>query len=115
MFALLAERVETAEVGDGFQVIFNGGAVDYFLIQRHFEEPDDGSCYIESGEGKLQGHFVTQGASLSKQELLLHFPEPHGSVRISFSATARFDFHRLKRALKAMIPSLASAPDRQTQ
>jgi len=55
--------------GDFYQILFHDELdtddEPYFLIQRVFEYPDDGSCYFESHHNSLAGHFNKISAFLS--------------------------------------------------
>jgi len=74
MRKLHAKCVSASESGgEYFQVVFekeweSGKA--YFLIQRQFEIPGDGTCYVET-----------------------HIPEEHGYFRIRFAELDRNKFH----------------------
>ena len=55
------EHVSVSEVGDGFQVLFEktpGSEKGYVLVQRHFEFPDGGKCYLETDDPEFCGHFL---------------------------------------------------------
>ena len=75
---LHAKRVTTSESGgEYFQVLFekeweSGKA--YFLIQRQFEIPDDGKCYIETHVPEACGHFRIHFAELDRNRFRIQLP-----------------------------------------
>ena len=57
-----AEQVSAGSAGDYFQVSFEaepGGdaPTQYLIVQRGFEDEDDGYCYIETHHEAYRGHF----------------------------------------------------------
>jgi hypothetical protein len=59
------EHVSATEAGDGFQVLFETtrDSLDgYVLIQRDFEFPDGGKCYLETEARESCGHFRIRSA-----------------------------------------------------
>ena len=75
----LAKYVSASENGDYYQVAFeNSDAADvygpdspYLLIQRQFEDPDGGECYVETHEKEYVGHFRLRSIEFSPSRLLL--------------------------------------------
>ena len=66
--------VSVSEDGDGFQLSFRPERDDdeaYVIIQRHFEEPDDGRCYIETHDKTYVGHFRIISATLRRNRVEL--------------------------------------------
>ena len=47
----------------------------YFLIQRQFEMPDDGSCYVQTHKEDARGHFKIRQAKLSRNRLQIRLPQ----------------------------------------
>lgn len=75
-----ANYVSASESGDYYQVAFNTNnpAVDvvdvdspYLLIQRQFEDPDGGQCYIETHDEGYVGHFRLRLIEFSRSCLIL--------------------------------------------
>jgi hypothetical protein len=78
-----AKYVSASENGDYYQVTFEntdpaGDAVDvdspdspYLLIQRQFEDPDGGLCYVETHDEEYIGHFRLRSIGLTPSHLLL--------------------------------------------
>jgi hypothetical protein len=59
----LANHVSASAAGDYYQVLFEAAedstdiSSPYLLIQRQFEVPDGGVCYIETHDENYIGHF----------------------------------------------------------
>jgi len=106
--------VSVSFVVDGCQIYFHNGEPEddpeslepYFLIQRLFEPPDDGSCYIETSDIESCGHFHFREAELSRNRLRLNtrgeFPR---LFDVTFEANDR-KFMAMRKALRSMIRRL---------
>ena len=72
-----ARHVSASESGgEYFQVLFEekeDGDKNYLLIQRQFEMPGRGYCYIEDHELSPCGHFIAK-AVLNRNEFQLQIP-----------------------------------------
>jgi hypothetical protein len=78
-----AKYVSASENGDYYQVAFentdpasDAADVDspdspYLLIQRQFEDPDGGRCYVETHDEGYIGHFRLRSIELSRSRFLL--------------------------------------------
>lgn len=78
-----AKYVSASESGDYYQVAFEnsdpaGDAADvdipgspYLVIQRQFEDPDGGRCYVETHDEEYIGHFRLRSIEFSPSRLLL--------------------------------------------
>jgi hypothetical protein len=91
---------------DGCGVVFSRDEEsddEYLLIQRHFEEPDDGRPYIETDDERFSGHFRDVLAILDRGRLEIRY----GSrvVAATFSISEE-DFENVAKAMRAMIPNL---------
>ena len=79
MNKLHATHVSASEKGgEYFQVMFEEeweSDKAYFLIQRQFEMPDDGSCYVETHREEARGHFKIRQARLSRNRLQIRLPQ----------------------------------------
>src|SRR4029434_9595543 len=75
-----AKYVSASENGDYYQVAFENtdpaGDADvkrpagpYFLIQRQFEDPDGGLCYVETHDEGYIGHFRLRSIEFSPSRL----------------------------------------------
>ncbi len=104
------EHVSVTEAGDGFQVLFEttrDSLEGYMLIQRHFEFPDGGKCYLETNAREFCGHFPIHSANLSRNRFQIAFGNaPVKRIRVLFSATDSV-YAELKRVLQIMIPKIA--------
>ena len=103
------ERMSASEAGDGFQVLFERAPASdagYVLVQRHFEFPDRGECYVESDDRDFSGHFRIQRASLSRNRFRMAFGRnPAREIAVTFDATDSV-YTEVKRVLQIMIPDL---------
>lgn len=113
MLTFFAHHASASEAGDYFQVLFEEREDDYgapyLLIQRQFEDEDDESCYVESHDLELVGHFDVLSARLDRRRLLL-------SVNQELVADVVFDvtepeFRELERILRIIIPELEVGQD----
>lgn len=93
---LNCQSVSTSEAGDEiFQVLFeielNQDNGPYLLLQRAFLEEDDGddaSCYVETNEENLIGHYPNFHAELSRNRLILDLPPPtNETIEVNFQIT----------------------------
>jgi hypothetical protein len=106
---LRCEHVSATEAGDGFQVLFEttrDSLEGYLLIQRHFEFPDEGKCYLETEAREFCGHFRIRSANLSRTRFQIAFG--NASVKrivVLFTATDSV-YAEVKRVLQIMIPKI---------
>jgi len=103
------EHMSVSEVGDGSQVLFEkipdseGG---YVLVQRHFEYPDSGKCYIETDDQEFCGHFRFRRARLSRKRFQMVFGiKPVREITVFFKATDSA-YSELQRVLQILIPEI---------
>ena len=79
MNKLHANHLSASEMGgEYFQVMFEEERESdkaYFLIQRQFEMPDDGSCYVETHKEEVCGDFKIRQAKLSRNSLWIRLPQ----------------------------------------
>ena len=90
-----ANYVSTSISGDYFQVLFENSedARDpdspYLLVQRQFEEPDGGQCYIETHDEKYTGHFNLRRIEFAPNRLLIEIERARDNlVDVSLSMAA---------------------------
>jgi hypothetical protein len=106
---LRCEHVSATEAGDGFQVLFAQSPDSdegYVLVQRHFEFPDGGKCYVETDDREFCGHFRIRGARLSRNRFEMAFGgRPERKIVVLFDATNSV-FTEIKRVLQVMIPEI---------
>jgi hypothetical protein len=78
MRKLHAKCVSASESGgEYFQVLFEreqDGDRAYFLIQRQFEIPDDGTCYVETHIPEACGYFRIRFAELDRNRFRIELP-----------------------------------------
>jgi len=106
---LRCEHASASEAGDGFQVLFENAPDSeegYVVVQRHFEFPDRGECYLETDDREFCGHFRIQGAHLSRNEFQIAFGrEPPREIAVAFRATDAV-YAEVRRVLQIMIPRI---------
>jgi hypothetical protein len=103
------DHVSASEAGDGVQVLF-AKAPDsdeaYVLVQRHFEFPDRGECYLETEDREFCGHFPIRSAHLSRNRFEISFGrEPVRRIAVLFSATDSV-YAEVQRVLQIMVPEI---------
>ena len=106
------KNVCAIESGDYYQVSFDDDDSDddyagpYLLLQRQFEDPDGGICYVETHDERYCGHFRLKGARLTCSSFVFELRRKQSAViEVRFSTT-RATFKELFRILQIMIPNL---------
>ena len=102
--------VSASESGDYYQVTFKGEADredgQYVLVQRQFEFPDGGRCYVETHDQEYIGHFKVAQAELGRNRLLLRLAGRRAAeLEVAFKATGK-NWREVARILRIMIPHL---------
>ena len=106
------ERAEAAEAGDYYQVLFEDlrdeedAEKTYVLIQRQFEFPDGGVCYVESHDHDYIGDAKVKRATLGRNRLLLELRRRRGArIEVEFETSER-NFREIVRIMRIMIPAI---------
>lgn len=111
MNKLHANHVSASEKGgDYFQVMFEEeweSDKAYFLIQRQFEIPDDGSCYIQTHKEAARGDFKIRQARLSRNKLQLRLPQ---QAEADWEITFALDDAAFEE-MKGVLGAILSAPN----
>ena len=114
MKAFNASRVWVDESGDYYQVMFEqglDGSDQYLLIQRSFEMPDDGRCYVEDKAMAMAGHYWVRKAELGRGHFSAEFAGSHAnSVEVTFDIPEA-DFVELARVVKIVLPHVLPLGD----
>jgi hypothetical protein len=106
---LHAKCVTASESGsEYFQVLFekereSGEA--YFLIQRQFEIPDDGTCYIETHLPEACGYFRIHFAELARNKFRIQLP---GKEEWDITFDLDDDIYK---EVKSILGAILSAPN----
>ncbi len=116
-----AKYVSASESGDYYQVAFEntdpaGDAADvdipgspYLVIQRQFEDPDGGLCYVETHHEGYIGHFRLRSIELSPSSLLLEIARNRNNkIEVIFDI-GQSEFEEVQRVID--IISGKSSPD----
>ena len=106
-----AKHVSASESGgEYFQVLFEekeGGDRAYLLVQRQFEMPSRGYCYIEDHELSPCGHFVAK-AALNRNEFQL---QVSGKVKGNWNISFDMDDDHFEE-VKSILQVILSTPNR---
>lgn len=110
-----ANHVSASEDGDYYQVLFAAvpDSTDpespYLIIQRQFEDPDGGRCYVETHDENYIGHFRVRRIDLAVSRILLEIDRPKANVvEVSFAITSS-DFKQVARVV-GIISGAIEAP-----
>ena len=89
-----ANHVSTSVAGDYYQAMFEASedstAPDspYLLIQRQFEMPDGGECYIETHDEEYIGHFRIRRIDFRPDSISIAIGRSkNNTIDVSFSMT----------------------------
>ena len=99
---------DATESGDYFQVCFDTDTDDghYLLVQRQFEDPDGGYCYVETDAKEYCGHVRIKRALLTRDRFIMELRRKRAAhIEVMFSAT-QSAFDDLRRVLEIMFPDL---------
>ncbi len=105
-----AKYVSAAEAGDYYQVSFEtedpGDAIDppgldspYLIIQRQFETPDGGRCYVETQDHGYVGHYRLKLIDFGPTQLIVAI-ERRSNVRVEVTyALDAVEFNEVRRVV----------------
>lgn len=109
-----ANYVSISVSGDYYQALFEAeeDATDpdspYLLIQRQFEMPDGGRCYIETHDEKYIGHFRLRRVEFTPERLSIEFDRPRDNiVSVTFS-TAVPNFEEASQVVRIISGEIKS-------
>lgn len=100
-----ANHMSGSEDGDYYQVMFeareDAGNPEspYLIIQRQFEDPDGGLCYVETHDEKYIGHFRVRRIDLSSTRIVLEIDRPEANVVEVTFGMASSDFESVARVV----------------
>jgi hypothetical protein len=110
-----APSVSASADGDYYQLSFgpleNGEAEDdpydvrgpYLIVQRQFEMPDLGRCYVETDNESYVGHFRLRLAELSPTRIAFGIERStNDQVEVTFSLSAS-EFEEVRRAAEIVL------------
>jgi hypothetical protein len=115
-----AKYVSASESGDYYQVAFentdpagdadvDGPDSPYLLIQRQFEDPDGGRCYVETHDERYIGHFRLRSIEFSPSRLLVEIARDRNNrIEVIFEI-GQSEFEEVQRVID--IISGKSSPD----
>jgi hypothetical protein len=105
-----AKYVSASENGDYYQVAFentdpagdadvDGPDSPYLLIQRQFEDPDGGRCYVETHDEGYIGHFRLRSIEFSPSRLLVEIARDRNNrIEVIFDI-GQFEFEEVRRVI----------------
>lgn len=104
-----ATHVSASEEGDHFQILFEESSEQedhpYLLVQRQFETPDGGRCYIETENCDFAGHFRIRSARLGRSTFRLIWGRiSEEAAEVTFEADDS-TFAEIGKVLRIMVPS----------
>ena len=103
------QDVSASESGDYYQVLFQGeldGEQAYVLVQRQFESPDPGRCYVETHDKDYVGHFKIAHAELGRNRFFLKLGRMKAAeLEVVFNTTDK-NWQQVARVMRIMIPRL---------
>jgi hypothetical protein len=101
-----ANSISTSVAGDYYQAMFEAEedsadpASPYLLIQRQFEMPDAGECYIETHDERYIGHFLLRRVEFSPEHLSIELDRPSDNfISVTLAMTVS-DFKKAFRVVK---------------
>lgn len=100
-----ASHVSASVSGDYYQVLFevsegtSDPEIPYLVIQRQFEDPDGGRCYIETHDEKYTGHFRLRRIDFSPSRIFVEIDRPRDNVLEVTFGMATSDFQQVARVL----------------
>lgn len=120
---LHAASVSASADGDYYQLCFgpleNGEAENdpshvrgpYLIVQRQFEMPDQGRCYVETDNESYVGHFRLQLAELSPTRIAFDIERStHDRIEVTFSLGAS-EFEEVRRTVEIVFGLREPDPD----
>ena len=118
-----AASVSASASGDSYQLSLGSGeseaeATDphqvtgpYLIVQRQFEMPDQGRCYMETDDEDYIGHFRLRLTELSCTCLAFDIArKTHNHVEVSFALSAS-EFEEVQRIAKIIFGLRQPEPD----
>ena len=103
-----ANHISTSISGDYYQATFasekDTGDPDspYLLLQRQFEMPDGGECYIETHDKTYIGHFLSHHVEFTPEKLSIEFDRPiNNLINVTFEMTLA-DFKNASRVVNTI-------------
>jgi hypothetical protein len=100
-----ANHISTSVAGDYYQVMFEAEddsadpASPYLLIQRQFEMPDAGECYIETHDATYIGHFLLRRVDFTPENLSIELDRPSDNL---ISVTLAMTVSNFKKAFRVV-------------
>jgi hypothetical protein len=106
-----AKYVSAAETGDYYQVSFEtedpgddvtdppGLVRPYLIIQRQFETPDDGRCYVETHDHRYVGHYRVKLIGFGPTQLVVSMERNNNThVKVTYALDA-IEFNEVQRVM----------------
>jgi hypothetical protein len=83
----------------------------YLIVQRNFEMPDDGRCYVETHDEGYMGHFRLRVTELSRTRLAFDIVRrTNNRVEVSFALNAS-EFEAVQRIAEIIFGLREPEPD----
>jgi len=101
-----ANHISTSVAGDYYQAMFaaeedsDDPDSPYLLLQRQFEMPDGGECYIEMHDRDYSGHFLLRRVEFTRQKLIIESDRTTDNlISVTFDMTIP-SFRKASRVMK---------------
>jgi hypothetical protein len=72
----------------------------HLLIQRDFEMPNDGSCYVETHDERYRGHFLLRRIEFTPGKLAIELGGPINNLMCVTFRLATSEFEEVSRVIK---------------
>jgi hypothetical protein len=105
--------------GDYYQAIFTAdqdsdkpdSACPYLLIQRDFEPPHDGSCYVETNDERYRGNFLLRRIEFTQEKLAIELDRPADNLICVTFCLEKSEFEEASHVLKIISGEIEPDPD----
>lgn len=102
-----ASRVSASAEGDYYQAAFEADAIAgddgpiYLVIQRQFEFPDGGRCYVETHDARYTGHFRLRRMNFTADAITIEIAQSGDNVvEVTFPRLSTSEFREVSRLLR---------------
>ena len=101
-----ANQVSASTEGDYYQAVFDadaavGDGATYLLIQRQFEFPDGGRCYVETYDERYTGHFRLRRLEFTAGAVAIELDRSgENVVEVMFPRLSAAEFRQVSHVLR---------------
>lgn len=110
---LNCSSVDISDEQNGIQIVFNGeNDLDYFLIQRHFDDEDQISVFYTEG-CDTAGHWTFMQATLDKH--IITFSVDKMPIRVHLKNIPVKQINQVRETLRTMIGLIGKLTENDSQ